>query len=154
MEHSTGNSFHQDDDSPFQTTRLEEQTEDLRMPNPKTKLENTVKRLTNTNNFVAAANVSKQMTKKPTKAFKEDSGPTTLAPRTRTVRTKLSRRLPDPDPNDSDDILRPRSHREIIQPGPTVFKIESDKWNNVPKVIFESIVALISQVDQLKITTV
>ena len=62
-----------------------------------------------------------------------------------------NRRLPEPDPNDSDECLRPRSHREIVQQGPTVFKIESDKWNNVPKVVFEAVVALVTQVDQMKV---
>ena len=60
------------------------------------------------------------------------------------------RRFEEPDPNDADSVLKPRSHREVRQMEGTIFKIHSEQWNNVPNVVFEAIVALTNGFDNLK----
>lgn len=46
---------------------------------------------------------------------------------------------------------RPLSHREIQQASNTLFKINTVDWNNVPKCVFEAIVALIKYNDNFQL---
>ena len=43
---------------------------------------------------------------------------------------------------------RARSHRSVVQPVGTIFKLLPEHWNNVPVVVYEAVVAIIAAVDE------
>ena len=49
----------------------------------------------------------------------------------------------------SEELLRPRSNREVHQPPGTVFKIKAPEWNNVPPITYEAIVTLVNEIDAM-----
>lgn len=57
--------------------------------------------------------------------------------------TGLPRRM------DSEELLRPRSNREVHQPPGTVLKIKAPEWNNVPPITYEAIVTLVNEIDAM-----
>ena len=50
---------------------------------------------------------------------------------------------------DSEELLKPRSNREVHQPPGTVLKINAPEWNNVPPITYEAIVALVNEIDSM-----
>ena len=50
---------------------------------------------------------------------------------------------------DSDELLKPRSNREVHQPPGTVLKISAMEWNNVPPITYEAIVQLVHEIDAI-----
>ena len=51
---------------------------------------------------------------------------------------------------DSEELLKPRSNRDVDQGHTTIFKIEAPLWNNVPGITYEAIVKIISEIDAMK----
>ena len=51
---------------------------------------------------------------------------------------------------DPDDIMKPRSNREIKQPLNTCFRLVPEQWNNVPKIVYEAMAEIISTLDKQK----
>ena len=49
---------------------------------------------------------------------------------------------------DSDELMKPLSNRQIYQGNQTVLKIEAQEWNNVPQIVYESVVRIVSVLDQ------
>ena len=43
---------------------------------------------------------------------------------------------------------RASSNREVTQPDETVFKVNAEDWNNVPRIIYEAIVTIINALDE------
>jgi len=43
---------------------------------------------------------------------------------------------------------RASSNREVTQPDETVFKIKAGEWNNVPRIVYEAIVAIVNTLDE------
>ena len=50
---------------------------------------------------------------------------------------------------DSEELLKPRSNREVNQPPGTVLKINAPEWNNVPPITYEAIVTLVNEIDSM-----
>jgi len=50
---------------------------------------------------------------------------------------------------DSEELLKPRSNREVHQPPGTVLKINAPEWNNVPPITYEAIVTLVNEIDSM-----
>lgn len=42
---------------------------------------------------------------------------------------------------------RPLSNREIDQSGDTIFKINAEEWNNIPKIVYEAIAKIVLDFD-------
>ena len=47
-----------------------------------------------------------------------------------------------------DDVMKPRSHRDVSQGPNTCFKIIPEQWNNVPKIVYEAIASVIETLDK------
>lgn len=48
-----------------------------------------------------------------------------------------------------EDIMKPRSNRDVSQAGNTFFKLVPDQWNNVPKIVYEATYEIITAIDKL-----
>ena len=48
-----------------------------------------------------------------------------------------------------EDIMKPRSNRDVSQANNTFFKLIPDQWNNVPKIVYEATYEIITAIDKL-----